>query len=45
MGALGPDTAAAITSGGKIFKVVDTPTLVDAISDTKKGDDIDEKTF
>lgn len=33
MGALGPDTAAAITGGSKIFKIVDEPSKVDAVSD------------
>jgi ATP-binding cassette subfamily B (MDR/TAP) protein 1 len=32
MGALGPDSAAAITAGAKVFKIVDTPTKVDAVS-------------
>jgi len=42
MGALGPDAAAAITSGAKIFKIVDTPTKVDAVSDDISGDAVPE---
>jgi ATP-binding cassette subfamily B (MDR/TAP) protein 1 len=42
MGALGPDTAAAITSGAKIFKIIDEPTKVDAVSEGIKGDPIPE---
>jgi hypothetical protein len=37
MGALGPDAAAATTAGSKIFKIVDTPTKVDAVSETNEG--------
>lgn len=33
MGAMGPDSAAAITAGAKVFKIVDTPTKVDAVSE------------
>jgi DNA uptake protein ComE-like DNA-binding protein len=44
MGAMGPDLAAAITSGAKIFKIVDTPTKVNAINDTT-GEKIDENKF
>jgi ATP-binding cassette subfamily B (MDR/TAP) protein 1 len=42
MGALGPDTAAAITSGSKIFKIVDEPSKVDAVSEGIKGEDVPE---
>jgi hypothetical protein len=37
MGALGPDAAAATTAGAKIFKIVDTPTKVDAVSETTES--------
>jgi ABC-type multidrug transport system fused ATPase/permease subunit len=33
MGAMGPDSAAAISAGAKVFKIVDTPTKVDAVSE------------
>jgi hypothetical protein len=33
MGAMAPDAAAATTAGTKIFKIVDTPTKVDAVNE------------
>jgi ATP-binding cassette, subfamily B (MDR/TAP), member 1 len=42
MGALGPDGAAAITSGSKIFKIIDEPSRVDAVSEGIKGESVPE---